>query len=180
MNQNPREIAKKISSSDHKLFFIEGKELRCDYDEYATNEGIRDCTVNVCQTKDLIDLARAYLELLEKNKPGHYTLASEHFDRLATDLEYDQLQEKYDELKANYKEATKAEFKILQTYYDDLYIRADGDRITKLELDNADLICKLEDANAALNQIGMLGMSEHAYTSEFTERVRSIVKERLK
>lgn len=65
---SPKEIADKISSSDHKVFFIEGKELRCDYDEYATNEGIRDCTVNVCQTKDLIDLARAYLELEKQRK----------------------------------------------------------------------------------------------------------------
>lgn len=40
-----------------------------------------------------------------------------------------------------------------------------------------EIIDKLE---AALNKIGMLGMSEHAYTSEFTERVRNIVTEALK
>ena len=45
-------------------------------------------------------------------------------------------------------------------------------RIKFLELQNAKLV-------SALNRIGMLAMSEHAYTSEFTERVQQIVKEAL-
>lgn len=39
---------------------------------------------------------------------------------------------------------------------------------------------RIVDLTTALNRIGMLGMSEHAYTSEFTERVRNIVSEALK
>lgn len=120
-------------------------------------------------------------------------------------------------------ESANAEFKLLKTYYDDLYAQAKGDELGKLQHELAyhkelearynqlleetsakelvrlqtelnicdqaieslsndrteayEIIDKLE---AALNKIGMLAMSEYAYTSEFTTKVVGIVREVLK
>lgn len=99
-------------------------------------------------------------------------------------------------------EATKAEFKELKIYYDDLLAQTNADEYfqwqhereyyKELELRYEQL---LEESNTqnmfhlqsedvklreALNRIGILASSEHAYTSEFTERCKAIVQEALR
>lgn len=100
-----------------------------------------------------------------------------------------------DKLEAENKKLTDEILKLVKEndtliHNSELEAAAHIDTLAKLEKSIAALQVQTEQATIlaridnkyveALNKIGMLGMSEHAYTSEFTERVRSIITEALK
>lgn len=96
----------------------------------------------------------------------------------------------------------EVDFKELKIYYDDLYMQTKADEYFKWQQEQEyykeletrynqlleetsseawlNMQNRIVELTAALNKIGMLGASEHAYTSEFTTTVVGIVREVLK
>lgn len=55
----------------------------------------------------------------------------------------------------------------------------DGEDVEYPQKELVHLLNACEEMNKILNQIAMLGCSEHAYSKEFTERVNQLVREVL-